>query len=159
MLFPLVRPILHLPPWVEWPFQPFHSLPSSTSRFSQTFKRKWLYKWGRDRRDQKDRGDMPLDRVWFSGIPSKSSCVGCMSTCASTHKAHGGAWRDVQSSLHWYLRPSLLQGPKSKRIFLNRVSYFPDYSLAQRQVFTVPAAHPHSITYRFLPSPGGRENW
>ena len=56
-------------------------------------------------------------------------------------------------ALYWYLRSSLERGPKSKWIFLNRVSYFRDFSLKQGQGFTVSAAHPHSITYRVPPPP------
>ena len=56
-------------------------------------------------------------------------------------------------ALYWYLRSNLEQGPKSKRIFLNSVSYFPDYSLKHGQGFTVPAAHPQSITWRVPPPP------
>ena len=61
----------------------------------------------------------------------------------------------VFKALYWPLRPSLEQGPKSRRIVLNRVSYFPAYSLKQGQGFTVPATPPppHSITYRVPPPP------
>ena len=56
-------------------------------------------------------------------------------------------------ALYWYLRSSLKQGPKSKRIFLNRVSYFRYFSLKQGQGFTVSVAHLHSITYSTPPPP------
>ena len=73
---------------------------------------------------------------------------GCMSPCASKHYSTLSEHDVMFKALYWYLRSSLEQGPKSKRISLNRVSYFPDYSLKQGQGFTVSAAHPHSMTYR-----------
>ena len=89
----------------------------------------------------------------FPWLPAESSWVGlhepvCVKTLSTCRIEHG--WF-VFKALYWYFRSSLEQGPKSKRIFLNRVSYFRDYSLKQGQGFTVPAAHPHSITYGVPP--------
>ena len=118
-------------------------------------------------------GDVPLDRVWFSGIPvlnrvyNSRVCVLNRVFIPQTSSRvrvrvrarvrqnikhvseHGVKFK----ALYWYLRSSLEQGPKSKWTILNRVSYFPDYSLKQGQGFTVPAAHPYSITYRVPPPP------
>ena len=114
-------------------------------------------------------GDVPLDRVWFSGIPVLNGVYNsrvCVLNRVFIPWTSSRVWVRVwvQALAHQnikhvsehgvkfkYLRSSLEQSPKSKWIFLNRVSYFPDYSLEQGQGFTVSAAHPHSITYRVPP--------
>ena len=121
-------------------------------------------------------GEVPLDRVWFSGIPvsnrvyNSSVCVlnrvfipltssRVLSSRVAWARAHQNIKHVLEhgimfKALYWHFRSSLEQGPKSKWIFLNRVSYFPDYSLKQGQGFTVPAVHPYSITQR-VPSVEG----
>ena len=89
----------------------------------------------------------------FPGIPDESSWLGLHEPVCDETLKHVSEHGIMFKALYWYLSSSLEQGPKSKRIFLNRVSYFLDYSLKQGQGFTVSAAHPHSITYR-VPPPG-----
>ena len=129
-------------------------------------------------------------RVWFSGIPVLNkvynSCV-CvlnrvfipwtssrvlLSRVARAHVRqnikHVSEHDVMFKALYWYLRSSLEQGPKSKRIFLNRVSYFPDYSLNpftpesdQCQIF--PAASPeivhHTVSRTWLFIAYSGERW
>ena len=87
----------------------------------------------------------------FPWLPAESSWVAW--ACARQNIKHVSEHGIMFKALYWYLRSSPEQGPKSKRIFLNRVSYFPDYSLKQGQGFTVSAAHPHSITAKSAPPP------
>ena len=93
--------------------------------------------------------DVPLDRVWFLGIPVLNrvynSCVCVLnrvfipwtsSRVLLSRVARARARQNIKhvsehgmmfKALFLYFRSSLEQGPKSKQIVLNRASYFPDY--------------------------------
>ena len=87
----------------------------------------------------------------FPWLPAESSWVGLHEPVRIKTLEHVLEHGVMFKALYWCFRSSLEQCPKTKRIFLNRVSYFPDYSLKQGQGFTVPAAHPHSRTYSSSP--------
>ena len=87
-------------------------------------------------------------RVWFSGIPvfnrvyNSRVCVlnRVFISWISSMSPHGVMFK----ALYWYLRFSLEQGPKSKRIFWGYHVFLT--TLLNRVRVSVSAAHPHSIT-------------
>ena len=91
-------------------------------------------------------GDVSLDRVWFSGIPVLNRVYNsrvCVLNRVFVPWTSGRvllsrvAWARARQNIrhvseHGVVFKALYcleQGPKSKWIFLNRVSHFPDYSL------------------------------